>query len=84
MDAAYLARQECDAAAVSEEARASLPGLHGPDKELSPEEVFTAVGLQRLRLHLDQGMPEWQIAPETACHLPRQATGQPWIICKSS
>ena len=43
----------------SEEARASLPGLHGPKQATAPEEVFAAMGLQRLRLRLDQGVPEW-------------------------
>jgi hypothetical protein len=43
----------------SEEAKASLPGLRGPGQDASPEEIFTAMGLQRLRLRLDQGVPEW-------------------------
>jgi hypothetical protein len=58
-DAAYLARQDAVPLRFSEEARASLPGLDGTDREAPPEEVFAAMGLQRLRLHLDQGMPEW-------------------------
>jgi hypothetical protein len=40
------------------EARASLPGLdqgHACD----PDEVYAALGLQRVRLRQDQGVPEW-------------------------
>lgn len=58
-DAAYLVRQDTVPLRFSEEARASLPGLDGPHGETPPEEVFSAMSLQRLRLHLDQGMPEW-------------------------
>ena len=58
-DAAYLKRQDTVAIRFSEEARASLPGLRGPGQDASPEEVFMAMGLQRLRLRLDQGVPEW-------------------------
>jgi hypothetical protein len=44
----------------AQEARASLPGLSGMTAEAAPlETVFTAVGLQRLRLHHDQQVPEW-------------------------
>jgi hypothetical protein len=43
----------------SEEAQASLPGLRAPGQGLLPEAVFAAMGLQRLRLRLDQGVPEW-------------------------
>lgn len=43
----------------AEEARASLPGLGGIGPDMPTEEVFAAMGLQRLWLHLDQGMPEW-------------------------
>jgi SAM-dependent methyltransferase len=58
-DAAYLNRQDTVATRFSEEAKASLPGLRGPGQDASPEEIFTAMGLQRLRLRLDQGVPEW-------------------------
>lgn len=40
------------------EARASLPGLAASDS-LTPEELLSAVALQRLRLRHDQGVPEW-------------------------
>ena len=47
------------------EALASLPALHGPE-EMSrsggipdPEDVYAAMGLQRLRLRQDQQVPEW-------------------------
>ena len=40
------------------EARASLPGLAVSDS-LAPEELLTAVALQRIRLRHDQGVPEW-------------------------
>ena len=43
----------------TEEARASLPGLSGPEQDASPDDVFTAMGVQRLRLRLDQGVPDW-------------------------
>jgi hypothetical protein len=39
--------------------RASLPGLRSPKQAVAPEEVFAAMGLQRLRLRLDRGVPEW-------------------------
>ncbi|PWC26589.1 class I SAM-dependent methyltransferase [Teichococcus aestuarii] len=42
------------------EARASLRGLGaGRGECCNPEQVFAAVGLQRLRLHQDQQVPEW-------------------------
>jgi SAM-dependent methyltransferase len=46
----------------AQEARASLPGLAEAtvDPRL-PEAVFAAVGLQRLRLHHDQQVPEWTV-----------------------
>jgi hypothetical protein len=46
------------AARFGEEARASLPGL-ATDASAPPDAVFEAVGLQRLRLRRDQGVPEW-------------------------
>jgi HNH endonuclease len=58
-EAAYLNRQDTMATRFSEEAKASLPGLRRPEQDASPEAVFTAMGLQRLRLRLDQGVPEW-------------------------
>lgn len=58
-DTAYLGRQDAVPLRFSEEARASLPGLGAADGASPAEEVFAAMGLQRLRLHLDQGMPEW-------------------------
>ena len=42
------------------EARASLPGLRADAAAAgNPEQVFDAVGLQRVRLRQDQQMPEW-------------------------
>ena len=42
------------------EAQASLPGLRADAADASdPERVFTAVGLQRMRLRHDQQVPEW-------------------------
>ena len=41
------------------EARASLPGLATPEAAADPAEVLAALGLQRLRLQHDQGVPEW-------------------------
>lgn len=55
-EAAYLDRQDAMPARFTEEARASLPGL---GRDTAPEEVFGAMALQRLRLRLDQGVPEW-------------------------
>ena len=40
------------------EARASLPGLQ-TQEECGPEQVQAAMALQRMRLHRDQGVPEW-------------------------
>ena len=40
-----------------EEAAASLPTL--PGDSAGAEHVFAAMSLQRLRLHRDQGVPEW-------------------------
>jgi SAM-dependent methyltransferase len=42
----------------SDEARASLPGLGGPDAPPAGE-VFAALRVQRLRLRHDQQVPEW-------------------------
>jgi hypothetical protein len=39
------------------EASASLPGI---PKTSSPETVFDGMELQRLRLHHDQQVPEWE------------------------
>ena len=58
-DTAYLDRLDAVPVRFSEEARASLPGLCGAENNPPSEEVFAAMGLQRLRLHLDQGVPEW-------------------------
>jgi hypothetical protein len=58
-DAAYLTGRDVLPVRFSDEARASLPGLRGPEQAATPEEVFAAMGLQRLRLRLDQGVPEW-------------------------
>jgi hypothetical protein len=58
-DAAYLDRRDTMTTRFSEEAYASLPGLRGTGQDALPEAVFTAMGLQRLRLRLDQGVPEW-------------------------
>jgi hypothetical protein len=58
-EAAYLIRQDALPRRFAEEARASLPGLDDAGQDASPEAVFAAMGLQRLRLHLDQGVPEW-------------------------
>lgn len=40
------------------EARASLPGL-STTQSIAPADVRSAVALQRLRLHQDQSLPEW-------------------------
>jgi hypothetical protein len=58
-DAAYLTGRDVLPVRFSEEACASLPGLRGSGQIAAPEEVFAAMGLQRLRLRLDQGVPEW-------------------------
>ena len=58
-EGAYLNRIDAMPLRFAEEARASLPGLSGPEQDASPDDVFTAMGLQRLRLRLDQGVPEW-------------------------
>lgn len=58
-DAAYLDKTDVMAMRFSKEARASLPGLRGLEQDTSPEDVFAAMRIQRLRLHLDQGVPEW-------------------------
>ena len=58
-DAAYLDRQDAVPVQFTEEAQASLPGLPGLEQKTSPEEVFAAMGIQRLRLRLDQGVLEW-------------------------
>ena len=42
-----------------EEARASLPGLLASETDVTPEHVFAAMELQRLRLRQDQQVPEW-------------------------
>jgi hypothetical protein len=39
--------------------RLVLARLRAPGQGLLPEAVFAAMGLQRLRLRLDQGVPEW-------------------------
>ncbi len=43
-----------------QEAAASLPALPEDGAEAGAEQVFAAMGLQRLRLHRDQGVPEWE------------------------
>ena len=43
----------------ADEARASLPGLAKDLSVPSPEEVFVALQVQRLRLRHDQQVPEW-------------------------
>ncbi len=43
----------------ADEARASLPGLGSAAAADEPEEVFSAMRLQRLRLRYDQQVPEW-------------------------
>ena len=58
-EAAYLHRQDAVPIRFLEEARVSLPGLRGADMAPPPEEGFGAMSLERIRLHLDQGMPEW-------------------------
>lgn len=42
-----------------EEASASLPTLPGGAARAGTELVIAAMGLQRLRFHHDQGIPEW-------------------------
>jgi hypothetical protein len=58
-----LAYITTDNAALSrrfiEEAQASLPAIGTSASTLDLEEVYAAVGLQRLRLHQDQQVPEW-------------------------
>ena len=44
-----------------EEARASLPGLLASETDVTPEDVFAAMELQRLRLRQDQQVPEWSV-----------------------
>ena len=39
------------------EAAASLPGI---GETPAPEAIFDAMGMQRLRLHHDQQVPEWE------------------------
>jgi len=58
-DTAYLDRQDSVPGRFSEEAQASLPGLRGAEPPASPKEVFAAMDIQRLRLRLDQNVPEW-------------------------
>ena len=51
-----------------EEARASLPGLLASETDITPEDVFAAMELRRMRLRQDQQVPEWSITatvPET-------------------
>jgi hypothetical protein len=47
------------ASRFANEARASLPGLADAGHSCDADEVYTALGLQRVRLHQDQGVPEW-------------------------
>ena len=54
-EAAYL-KGEILPRRFTEEARASLPGL---SSEATPNAVFAAISLQRLRLRYDQQVPEW-------------------------
>jgi hypothetical protein len=42
-----------------EEARASLPALAPSDGTPDMDEIYAAVGMQRLRLQQDQQVPEW-------------------------
>lgn len=44
------------------EARASLPGLSAV-AAVTPDDVQAAMGLQRLRLQRDQGVPQWEWRP---------------------
>jgi hypothetical protein len=46
-----------------EEARASLPGLGSTALLATPDVVFAAISLQRLRLRHDQQVPEWHGEP---------------------
>ncbi|MFC7556576.1 hypothetical protein ACFQU7_36670 [Pseudoroseomonas wenyumeiae] len=47
----------------AQEACASLPGLSGTTADAAPvDAILAAVGLQRLRLHHDQQVPEWTAA----------------------
>lgn len=43
----------------ADEARASLPAMDTAAGTPDLDEVYAAVGLQRLRLHRDQQVPEW-------------------------
>jgi hypothetical protein len=56
-DRAYLSRADTHLPdQFSQEARASLPGLESN----TPGNVFASVALQRIRLHHDQQVPEWE------------------------
>jgi hypothetical protein len=59
-DAAYLAPKEpLLPRRFVAEACASLPALQDNPAAVGPEDVYAAVGLQRLRLRQDQQVPEW-------------------------
>jgi hypothetical protein len=60
--AAYLgAEDRLLPARFGQEAAASLPGLSTSGEDSGQlEPVFAAVGLQRMRLHHDQQVPEWK------------------------
>jgi hypothetical protein len=59
----HLADNATDNAALqrrfAEEARASLPAIETSASVPDLEEVYATVGLQRLRPHQDQQVPEW-------------------------
>jgi hypothetical protein len=46
-------------AVSSTKALASLPAIEMSASVLDLDELYAAVGLQRLRLHQDQQVPEW-------------------------
>lgn len=61
-DLAYLSGGNAALATrFASEARASLPVL-GTITTTTRDDVFDAVAIQRLRLSLDQGIPEWDSA----------------------
>jgi hypothetical protein len=58
--AAYLSRRDPVLPdRFGEEARASLPALAAERGVPNPDDVFFAMGLQRLRLRHEQQVPEW-------------------------
>ncbi len=59
---AYVEPGEVMRSRFLEEAAASLPTLGSGRSTVTPEQVFAALELQRLRLRQDQRVPEWHVA----------------------